>query len=94
MARTRAQSGVAYRADVAWILVRVGLIGPDRRVVRTATRRLVGMSIFQLPLQRRPNAGQVMVAVPHRVVFEHELTRDRRPVVQRRRRGVVELPVR
>ena len=43
--------------------------------------------------QRRANLREVMIAVAHRVILEHELARDRRVAVERDRRGAIELLV-
>src|SRR6476620_7346663 len=55
------------------------LAGPERRPGRL--------------LQRPSNALEVMIAVPHRVVLEHELARERSVGVERQLGRAVELVV-
>src|SRR5437016_9264218 len=46
-----------------------------------------------LPLQRRPDTGEVMIAVPHCVILQHELTCEWGIGVERHGGGLIELLV-
>src|SRR5512143_2322836 len=69
------------------------MTAPSKERTRVRERFLSGDRSRQLALERRTDLGEVVIAVPHGVVLEHELARERRVRIERERGGTVELLV-
>src|SRR5262245_20893056 len=92
--RAAKSTGVAVTEFV--VVVMISSPAPGRRqrergITTSVSSACSGNCGGGLPVHRPPNNLQVVVAVAHRVVLEHELARERSVLVERYRGGCPEL---